>query len=160
VDGSFTKLPPNGSIIRVVQPGWFATDVQAPTVSLTGDTFGVTVPALPGETATVTPSLTFAPPATVFCPGFGVSSLACTQTGFFAGPGDPVRAEAPNAAGDSFDLTATAPGSTGSLDDGSYFHYGGVSDARGRMTFSNPKHGSIPHYDEEDDAVGSDGDGF
>src|SRR5262249_33895808 len=100
------------------------------------------------------------PPATVFCPGFGVSSLACTQTGFFVVPGDTVRAEATNAAGDSFDLTATAPGSTGSLDDGSYFHYGGVSDARGRMTFSNPKHGSIPHYDEEDEPVGSDGDGF
>jgi PKD domain len=53
-------------------------------------------------------------------------------------------------------VTATVKGSTGSLDDGSYFYYGGVPDAVGRLDFTNPKHGDHDTYTEDDGALADD----
>jgi hypothetical protein len=161
---TFDQLPPANAVVKVSQAGWFSHTVVAGAASIGSGGFsasgpsGQTVAGVP-ETVSLDASLAFAPGAS-FCPGFA-ASLSCAAGNQFVVPGDSVTVTATSPYGDRFATTATRSGSTGSLDDGSYYYDAGVPNQRGTVTFSNPpaSKGAEP-YVEDGDPVSSDADGF
>jgi hypothetical protein len=157
-NGLLAQMPPAGSSVRIDQAGWFSHTVKAGAAAFTADGFSASAPAdqsAPGapESASLDPELAFSPPPTALCPAFA-STLSCTVTGQFTVPGDTVTVTALDPDGDSFGLTVTRAGSTGSLDDGSYLYQAGVPNRRGTVSLRS---GS---YREDGDAVASDDGGL
>jgi hypothetical protein len=165
-----------GAVLTVTQAGWFSHTVTFASISASGGSINVSVPAVSGETANASFDLGFQTSASLGCPYLGNAAYMlteCSTTGaryaasfpaFFAA-GDDASISLSEPDGDQANGEIRATGLYSYLDDGTIGGNGFVPGQPITMTATTPSHmtASVPGVTYTDGSAyfgGEDGQGY